>query len=43
MQQTLSKLELSYTDENDKDISYVFQYNPNSISIEKAVEWALSE
>jgi len=43
MKQTLSKLELSYTDENDKEHSYVFQYNPNSIKIEKSIEWAAAD
>lgn len=43
MENTLSKLELSYTDENDELVSYVVQYNPNSISIEKEVEWASTD
>jgi len=43
MKQTLSKLELSYTDENDKEHSYVFQYNPNSIKIDKSIDWAAAD
>lgn len=39
MKNTLSKLELSYIDEKNKVISYVVQYNPNSISIGKHIEW----
>ena len=43
MEKVLSKLELSYTDENDETISYVFQYNPNSIKIDKEVDWASAD
>ena len=39
MENTLSKLELSYIDGDGEDILYVVQYNPNTISIEKEVEW----
>jgi len=35
----LNKLELTYKDEKDKDIAFVFQYNPGSLSIKKGVEW----
>lgn len=43
MENTLSKLEISYTDENDEIVSYVVQYNPNSIAIEKSIEWASAD
>lgn len=35
----LSKFEITYKDASSSDVSFVFQYNPSSLSISKSVEW----
>jgi nucleoid-associated protein YgaU len=35
----LSKLEITYKDEKDQEVSYIFQYNPKALQIEKEVQW----
>ena len=35
----LSKFEITYKDADSKDVSFIFQYNPSSLSISKSVEW----